>query len=297
MKKVLNVIVCVSLCLSSFFSFNFVNVNANGIMASENSEESTSFYDFLAKIEKININYLDEESKNSYNESFKKISEIYKQKNKFYSENELHIRTKIYWAFIKGMYYGDKNMIEGLKYLELTPIEITSILTTTNPKLIGADAELFKLSLGVLIIDQSRLNAKEKVIYDKIERYIRNKSKDLTEDKIREAVNLIWAINQIDLSNCSLEDKINVLNAISLNLDSFQDIKFLTLKGSNEEIISDVYKMVFLREADEEGKKYWASVLEELKNDGKNFDESIKEIINRMKQDTEYKNLVSKFKD
>ena len=297
MKKVLNVIVCVSLCLSSFFSFNFVNVNANGIMASENSEESTSFYDFLAKIEKININYLDEESKNSYNESFKKISEIYKQKNKFYSENELHIRTKIYWAFIKGMYYGDKNMIEGLKYLELTPIEITSILTTTNPKLIGADAELFKLSLGVLIIDQSRLNAKEKVIYDKIERYIRNKSKYLTEDKIREAVNLIWAINQIDLSNCSLEDKINVLNAISLNLDSFQDIKFLTLKGSNEEIISDVYKMVFLREADEEGKKYWASVLEELKNDGKSFDESIKEIINRMKQDTEYKNLVSKFKD
>lgn len=286
----------VSLCLSSFFSFNFINVNANEMMVSESNQESTSFDDFLAKVEKIDINYLDEESKNSYNESFKKISEIYKQKNKFYSEKELHIRTKIYWAFIKGMYYGDKNMIEGLKYLELTPIEITNVLTTANPKLIGADAELFKLSLSVLITDQSRLNAEEKIIYDKIDRYIRNKFKDLTEDKIREAVNLIWAINQIDLSNCSLEDKINVLNAISLNLDSFQDIKFLTLRGSNDEIISDIYKMVLLRDADEDGKKYWESEFEGLKKEGKSSEESINEIINKMKSDIEYKNLVSKFK-
>ena len=196
-----------------------------------------------------------------------------------------------------GFYYNEdgESLIEGLKYLDLTPDEIVSILTTANPKLVGADAELFKLSLSVLLVERSRLSDEDKIIYDKIEKYVRKEHNDFNEDKIRESVNLIWSIAQIDLSKCDLKDRIDVLNEISLDLESFQNIKLLTLKGSNNDIVSSIYEMVLLRDSDEEGKKYWVSVIDKLQKEGKSTESSIDEVVYRMKQENEYRNLVSLF--
>ncbi|AID44866.1 Hypothetical protein SFBmNL_00958 [Candidatus Arthromitus sp. SFB-mouse-NL] len=168
-------------------------------------------------------------------------------------------------------------------------------MTTANPKLVGADAELFKLSLSVLLVERSRLSDEDKIIYDKIEKYVRKEHNDFNEDKIRESVNLIWSIAQIDLSKCDLKDRIDVLNEISLDLESFQNIKLLTLKGSNNDIVSSIYEMVLLRDSDEEGKKYWVSVIDKLQKEGKSTESSIDEVVYRMKQENEYRNLVSLF--
>lgn len=295
-NKVLSFIVAISLSLSVL-----VNVGGITVQANENTESKIfisirSFKDFLDAIDKIDLSSMDSESKEIYNKSLKKMSEIYSSKNKNYSEKELRIRTNIYWAFLTSSYEDEESLIEGLKYLDLTPDEIVSVLVAANPKLAGADAELFKLSLSVIIIDRSRLSDEDKMIYDKIEKYIREQHSDFDEDKIRESVNLIWAIAQIDLSKCDLKDRIDVLNEISLDLESFQNIKLLTLKGSNSDIISSIYEMVLLRSADEDGKKYWTSILDKLQKEGESLDSSIDEVVYRMKQESEYKNLLSLFK-
>ena len=92
-----------------------------------------------------------------------------------------------------------------------------------------------------------------------------------------------------------MKDRIDVLNEISLDLESFQNIKLLTLKGSNNDIVSSIYEMVLLRDSDEEGKKYWVSVMDKLQKEGKSTESSIDEVVYRMKQENEYRNLVSLF--
>ena len=92
-----------------------------------------------------------------------------------------------------------------------------------------------------------------------------------------------------------MKDRIDVLNEISLDLESFQNIKLLTLKGSNNDIVSSIYEMVLLRDSDEEGKKYWVSVIDKLQKEGKSTESSIDEVVYRMKQENEYRNLVSLF--
>lgn len=294
-NKVLNFIIAVLLSLSSLVNTSGVIVQANKNIEPKIFISVKSFKDFLDDIDKIDLDSMDSESRNIYNESLKKISEIYNSKNKNYSDEELRIRINIYWAFITSSHEDGESLIEGLKYLDLTPDEIVSILTTANPKLVGADAELFKLSLSVLLVERSRLSDEDKIIYDKIEKYVRKEHNDFNEDKIRESVNLIWSIAQIDLSKCDLKDRIDVLNEISLDLESFQNIKLLTLKGSNNDIVSSIYEMVLLRDSDEEGKKYWVSVIDKLQKEGKSTESSIDEVVYRMKQENEYRDLVSLF--
>ena len=85
-NKVLNFIIAVLLSLSSLVNTSGVIVQANKNIEPKIFISVKSFKDFLDDIDKIDLDSMDSESRNIYNESLKKISEIYNSKNKNYSD-------------------------------------------------------------------------------------------------------------------------------------------------------------------------------------------------------------------
>ena len=221
-------------------------------------------------------------------------SDIYKSKGKSYSEDELKLRTNIYFSFMADLYEDEENLIKGFKYLELTIDELIDVLNSLGLDLSAGDIEFFRFIFTSALTDPSKLTKEEADTYAELEKEFTDLFKDYTADEMRETINLFWAISQVNMSKCTLEERVELLKDIEIDFETFQDIKALTVWGTSDEIISELYDVVLLRNADEEGKTFWTNLLQEFISNGENFRDSVFEIVDRMREGNEYKELIGK---
>lgn len=309
-RKVLNFIIGVSLSLACVVSTSAFNVKAIDSVQSrvtesieevqarvtESTEEASSetFEEFLDKMSKLDINSAEDYFRPYYQPLYQKISDIYKSKGKSYSEDELKLRTNIYFSFMADLYEDEENLIKGFKYLELTIDELIDVLNSLGLDLSAGDIEFFRFIFTSALTDPSKLTGEDADTYTELEKEFTDLFKDYTADEMRETINLFWATSQINLSKCTLEERVELLKDIEIDFETFQDIKALTVWGTSDEIISELYDVVLLRNADEEGKTFWINLLQEFISNGENFRDSVFEIVDRMRESNEYKELIGK---
>lgn len=299
-SKFLSFVILGALSLACLSYVSPIKTQAISLIQINTTESSTSSSDetfevFLEKIGNLDIDSLkDKFSKETYDKIYQKISDKYKSQNKSYSEDELKLRTNIYVSYIFDLYKDENNIDEAVKYLELPINDMMEILTSLELTLSPFDLELFKFKFTSLLTDPTKLSDEDSEIYSLIEQEFLNEFKDFKADDMRDSINLFWAMSRLNLSQFVLEDKVKLLKSIPIDFESFQDLKALTISGVSDEIISELYEVVLLRNADEDGKKFWVDLLQKFINQDKSFKDSINDIVNRLRESEEYKALIGK---
>lgn len=299
-SKFLSFVIAGSLSLACLSYISPIKTQAISLVQINIPESSTSSSDetfeaFLEKVGNLNIDLLkDKFSKETYDKIYQKISDKYKSQNKSYSEDELKLRSNIYASYIFDLYNDESNIDEAVKYLGLSINDMMEILTSLELNLSPFDLELFKFKFTSLLTDPTKLSGEDSEIYSLIEQEFVNEFKDFKPDDMRGSINLFWAMSRINLSKFVLEDRVKMLKNIPIDFESFQDLKALTISGISDEIINELYDVVLLRNADEDGKKFWVDLLQKFINQGKSFKDSINDIVNRLRESEEYKTLMGK---
>lgn len=310
-KKALSVMFCISLGVSSVLGSMGMTAKAastDKVIVEQDEVDSTiaicpakpseTFYELKSRASEFNSSNLESsELKGVYGKIYNKIEEIYRSKKLNYSEDELKLRTNIYWLTVLEVDYDNDQVFKSaMEYLDFTFDDIVNILENGAGELfIDAEIELPKLNLYMILFDASKLSEEDKKLYDAIKIQIAKENKEYGDDEIEYTAMFLWAVRNMDLGKYGTQARIDILVDKGVTLENYIALKLARLEGTNAEIVKNIYESVLLRNIDGDGLKYWTDKLESLIESGKSQSEAVSIIVDQLKSGQEFKLLLTKF--
>lgn len=306
-KKVLSVIISLSLALS-FVAAPF-GLTAKATQATqtpgitdevidEGVDLSKTFDELKDKASKFDPSSIeDNDLKEVYKKLDEKLREIYKGKGKTYPEDELRLRSNLYWLTVfESDYDNEEVLISSVKYLDLTLNEMISVLEyASKDYFVDADVELYRIALYMMFLDPTTLSENDKKLYDIIKEEVKKDYKDYEDQDIDAITAALFGLMKMDLTKYETQERVDILTELGIDLNEYIEFKFAIVDGETADIVGDIYQTVLMRSVDEDGLKYWSGKFDSIVKSGKSKKEAAWTIIRELKAGDEFKALLAKF--
>lgn len=306
-KKVLSVIISLSLALS-FVAAPF-GLTAKATQAAqapaitdevidEGVDLSKTFDELKDKASKFDPSSIeDNDLKEVYKKLDEKLREIYKGKGKTYPEDELRLRSNLYWLTVfESDYDNEEVLISSVKYLDLTLNEMIAVLEyASKDYFVDADVELYRIALYMMFLNPTTLPENDKKLYDIIKEEVKKDYKDYENQDIDAITAALFGLMKMDLTKYETQARVDILKELGIDLNEYIEFKFAIVDGETADIVGDIYQTVLMRSVDEDGLKYWSGKFDSIVKSGKSKKEAAWTIIRELKAGDEFKALLAKF--